>query len=504
MSRFLTFALALAVLVALFGLLSRAWFEVASGYLASDVLIFQTVGRGILNGLTPYVDLFETKPPGIFLLHALSWKLFDSQLLVKIAQAIALLGIPVLVTVPAINLIQDRPAPQRRILSLLSIVFGLLLALYAADQAGLGLVESLGAVFAIWYLVIFMGSHPSIGALRGWKRMVVLGLLLLCAVGLKEPFLLSILGGLILLDQPRVFEYSSIRVLGVSVIISAAIGIAALLLFGYFDAFFTVYLPHMLGYHVHQHDGSTFVRALELWRTFANMGAYSWWFAIGVTAVWIYVPIQSLATGYWLLAIRWFASSYLALLSIAVGGDFYGHHFIFALPFFVAVFWSVLRMLSERSYRIALPVIATFFVVAGIIDTQFSYAAEAKTWRSQESEFLSVAATIDTVMERCNWDRYLQMVPRGGGPYAYTKASPYGPVFIHYERFLGAAKEYQSAYIKALKETPFMLLIDLERSNLSDFAQRYVGVHFSEEPPKCVGQDFSQPEPYTLLFQQEK
>lgn len=32
----------------------------------SDGAIYYAMGRGIVNGLTPYIDLFETKPPGIF------------------------------------------------------------------------------------------------------------------------------------------------------------------------------------------------------------------------------------------------------------------------------------------------------------------------------------------------------------------------------------------------------------------------------------------------------
>lgn len=38
----------------------------------SDVLLYFAAGRGILNGLSPYIDIFETKPPGMFLLSALS------------------------------------------------------------------------------------------------------------------------------------------------------------------------------------------------------------------------------------------------------------------------------------------------------------------------------------------------------------------------------------------------------------------------------------------------
>ena len=43
----------------------------------SDTQLFWTIGRAILNGFTPYIHIYENKPPGIFLLSAASLRLFD-------------------------------------------------------------------------------------------------------------------------------------------------------------------------------------------------------------------------------------------------------------------------------------------------------------------------------------------------------------------------------------------------------------------------------------------
>ena len=67
--RWCLLTLGVAILVALGGLVAHVVFEL-SGVLHGDAMIFQTVGRGILNGIKPYSGLFETKPPGIFLMHA--------------------------------------------------------------------------------------------------------------------------------------------------------------------------------------------------------------------------------------------------------------------------------------------------------------------------------------------------------------------------------------------------------------------------------------------------
>lgn len=483
-----TTLLIIAILIAAAGLVSRAWYEASSGVLHGDTQIFQTVARGMLNGLTPYVDLFETKPPGIFLLHVVSLTLFGSQFFVKLLQAIVLLGIPILVVIPSVNFAQDRSAAQRRLISLTSILFGLLLALYTANQAGEGLAESYGAFFAIGYLVILIQSHPSRGALDGWKRILVLSMLMLLSVGIKEPFLLIILAGVILLQKKLLpsFVYP--------LCIAVVLGLVALLVLGIAVPFFQIYLPHMLGFHVLQHNGSTFFRALEVWRTFINMGAYSWWFALGVIIIWISLVYKSLVKGQRSKVIRWFVGSYLMFIAIAVGGDFYGHHFIFAVPVYAVLWWVGVRQ------GFAVWNAAPLFVLAALLNTQLSYAGQYTAWENRERELKQVATVVDSVMERCGWEKFLQMIPRGGGPYAYMDHSPYGPIFIHYSRFIGANTMYQNAYIRALNEAPVALVLDIEDSNFTEYTLQYVRSNFTDIAPKCAGEDYEDPLPFHLLF----
>ncbi len=462
----------------------------SSGVLHGDAQIFQTVARGILNGLTPYADLFETKPPGIFLLHALSLKLFGSQFLVKLLQAIVLLGIPVLVVVPSITFVQDRSNAQRRFISLVSILFGLVLALYTANQAGGGLTESYGVFFALLFFVTLIAKPKS-----SLVRSITLGVLLLICVGLKEPFLLIVFAGVVLLKKDLLTSFIY------PVIVAVLLGFIALLILGYAAPFFQIYLPHMLGYHVVQYKGSVLVYSLEIWRTFINIGAYSWWFALGIVMLWIGNGYQSLVINRWSL-VRWLVASYLMFIAIAIGGDFYGHHFVFAAPVYVVFWWMLLQ-----SYQKLNPVIISFavtLVVTAFVNTTVSYSSQKAVWKEYEEDMQSSAATVDRVLDRCGWEKYLQMIPRGGGPYAYTKKSPYGPIFVHYSRFIGANTMYQSSYISALKNTDVAFVLDIEDSNFTQYTLEYVRSNFTDKPPPCVGEDFVQPSPYSLLFRQSK
>lgn len=461
-----------AIAISVLGLLARCYYEL-SGVLYGDAMIFQTVGRGMLNGLKPYSGLFETKPPGIFLIHAASLWLFDSQLFVKILQVLALLVIPLMVFVPAVHFMAERSAKERQILTLTSMLFGLVISLYTANQAGMGLTESYGVAAVLLYLFFLLRPKPKI---------LLLGLLMLIAVGLKEPFVLIILSCVVLLKQNilRGFVYP--------LLVAIVLGLSILFVLGYLEPFFSVYLKHMFGFHVHQHTVALPIRALEIWRTFINMGAYSWWLAGSVTVLW--VSSFSRHT-----VIRLAIASYLFFLAIAVGGDFYGHHFIFAVPCYVVMFWLLLQ--KTESSRLWLKGFAILLVLS-VFQTQFFYGLDE--WRDTESEYKAAAAVIDSVMDACGYDRYIQMIARGGGPYAYTKHSPEGPIFVHYSRFIGGSPMYQAEYIKAVQEAPLAFVLDINESNFTDVAKEFIRGNFSDIAPECAGSDFAQPLPYQLLF----
>ena len=497
--------LACAVVFAFIGLLAAAWFGVSTGYLFGDAQIFQTVGRGILNGLKPWSGLFETKPPAVFLLSASSLKIFGNQTLVTVTQAVAILAMPFLVLIPAVEIAKDQQQTVRRFVALGSFLFGTILALYSANQAGFGLAESYGAALAMGYVAV-LGSSLRVG------RMSVLGIMMLAAIGFKEPFFFSMLAAAVLLMPSGNFPKTAATDVVLPVAIAAAIGVLALLALGWFQPFFHVYLPHMMGFHILQQDESIVRRTFDISRTWTNLATYSAFLAVAVALLWISFPCLAWAgsggrSAKIILTVRWIAASLLTLLAVGIGGDFYGHHFVFAVPLYAALLLAVLRLFIAAPSGV-FRIIATAFLLllsaASAFSTQISYADMALRWKSEEGDMKKVAELIDHAMDACGYERYLQQIARGGGPYAYTRHSPYGPVFIHYSRFIGASKEYQSAYISALQNAPLILMNTAEDSNLSPYALQYIGARYSEKAPPCAGADFHQPKPYVLLFRTSK
>ena len=68
---------AAAVAKGAYHLLSQAWFFYGGAF-SGDTKYYWAMGQGYLNGLELYTDIFDTKPPAIYLLGALSyWLLGD-------------------------------------------------------------------------------------------------------------------------------------------------------------------------------------------------------------------------------------------------------------------------------------------------------------------------------------------------------------------------------------------------------------------------------------------
>ncbi len=67
--------------------------QVSTFSFGRDQSIYAVVGDGILNGRMPYRDLWDFKPPGIFLVHALGQALFGKHMFsARLLEVVALLG----------------------------------------------------------------------------------------------------------------------------------------------------------------------------------------------------------------------------------------------------------------------------------------------------------------------------------------------------------------------------------------------------------------------------
>jgi len=429
------------VLYAFFEFCLRINYELSGIYQVWDAPIYYAVGRGIVNGIAPWGGLFDIKPPGIFLVSAISFKFFDSPVFTYYAQVFVLI-LTAAIPIAAYFLLSNYRSTLKFALSMLA---GLLLALYSAERSGEFQVESFGAAFAC--VAVFAMAMPNFEKRKIlWTSIVVIGMLGAC--GFKEPFLFPLFGiSLIFCKDIKDWFFRFVSPLAIAV----ALGFAILGVCGWLPDFL-----HYLEFMFSTRQDSSFSRALEFHRIYDDLNSFSRGFSIALLIL-LFLPFlkifQSVRTKtneeILLTKIVFFLiASFLSSYSVGLGGEFFEHHFVFALPFYMALFLLLLKKWDEGDFSVAkLGLLCVVFLVIGTIDLPYRFERNNRAFANhfhqnfdERTKYLNdnaknlkeAAAYLDSQMDEFGIDRYVFIGFHAPGTqiYGWTKHSPMGPYFI--------------------------------------------------------------------------
>jgi hypothetical protein len=469
----------------------------ASGAFNGDSPIYWAVGRGVANGYRMYDDLFDIKPPFIFLLSAASVRASGDLRIGHAAQGIVIAVLPLLCIVPW-ALVRRRQLERGRFLTGLLCVTGFAgaMSFYTGIHGGEFQTESFGVFFGIIYLGCILAARER----DGWFWPAVAAVPLFLAVFTKEPFALSCaLAGLVLCRSPR----DVLRLVVIPAIIGAALFWVALFAIGAAGGY-VEYLRFMTAART-QRFGSPFSRAMLIEMIAYNTWSFSPLFTVFLAAVWLWLLHRALRTDirdaadmglfaafllslaavsygiqsmrivpgveirwrpvqspFWLglgllgLAAAWrriirpwpdkatmsvrIGMVLMALLGIGymtgLSGEFVGHHFLFAVPVYTALVYvctDALAFSDLRRDRISAGALAGLIALAVLLPHQKTpYEERHAAWGAEAERDRALAAVIDSVLDRCNADRYLIVGEAGTNVFGYTRHSPLGPVFFQH------------------------------------------------------------------------
>lgn len=281
-------------LVFLYGgwlLATLVWFEIQPIHHGWDGLIYTAVGRAIVNGLVPYKDLFEFKPPGIFLMSASSLWLFDDIRLGNVLQGACYLGILFLLFTPLLSRLRLKHwklDTKDILLWLSSAVLGMMSIFYLAARAGQFQTESFGAVFAVAFLVTMMTERK-----LTMTRLLLAAFFLACSVGMKESFLPAIFASTLIFFPIR----ESHRKFFLPLLLAVCMGIAALYILGYLDVYLSIYLPETLIGRASFNQFPIWTLAFDASLALSNIWAFSPYFLIAISILWM-LSLVTMADGW--------------------------------------------------------------------------------------------------------------------------------------------------------------------------------------------------------------
>jgi hypothetical protein len=447
----------------------------AQAGITSDAELYFAMGRGWLNGLTFYRDLFETKPPLAFLLPALSLKVS--------ADATFYFGVQLVLLFLLAPLLAYRHG-------LVGFLFGITMAVEALHRSLGYQMEGFALLFATLPALIPPRPLLSAGAMG-------------MATMFKEPFLASAVLALALTNRKKILA---------TVIRALVFCLVVLSLTGCLKEYFSIYLPEIVGgrsadslvipnyasgdrYYI---PAPLWVRSLNILRLFTELPPLlatflficlvSWcalqanrttwtsitlsgatlaasivtmhlWFLIlsieaglqaqGQSMIWndplvvsLLVPAVALPL-VGVIAIagillwqpsRWAVVSTIVVALVgllvasslvAVGGNFESRHLIFAFPCLIAIGSYALGRLRLHP---AFVMLSALLLVNSFLLLSYDYpsaSADLARQKAHEDNLAREAKQLDQVMDSCRIGRYLLADVALQGLAAYTVHSPF-------------------------------------------------------------------------------
>ncbi len=495
------------VLITTYDLVLRMLYE-AGGPFTWDSPHYWAIGRGILNGLLPYRDLFETKPPGIFLLSAVSFRLFDSPILGHVIESLSIPLYPALLSWQAWHFSnkEKKSGYARQLCLLLAALSGTLIGLYVMERSGEFQVESFGALFSLLFLFV-IASEKRMSTLRTFLASIFL----LCAIGMKEPFVLTTFGGAMILCSDRPKRLISTFV--VPFLFAVAVGSAVMLSLGYWEPYFTIYLPELLGKEIL--DKGSMWSHFSAWQTvFHDLEGYAPGFGllIGVSMlVFVLRPFPKKASPFIILSrcCSLLFAVYLGITAVAMKGDFLNHHFAFAAPIYLALMMAI--NMNILKWKTANPIfrfcVSTFILLllwSSVLQPRYDYRGRLDLLRQDANAARQVAHKIDAILTTCDLQRYLFLGVNGPQPYGYTQHSPLGPIFFQIQPLLEPSRSYfRRTFLGNLSSTRLIVRSNNELSDLQPMVDEYIAKNFSRNPWPCAGVQQQKDTPgYEFLYRQ--
>jgi hypothetical protein len=416
-------------------------YELSGVFNAWDTNIFWAVGRGVANGIPPYAGLFEIKPPGIFVLSALSFYFFDSPILTHIAQVLVLLIIAI---IPLLAYILH--SKEKSIFGIASsTLLGILLALYCDERSGQVEVESFGAAFGALAILLMLSS------LEENKILKILGisLCIFISCGLKEPFLFPILGASFILSKNIKDWFLKFAL---PLLIAICLGVITLLSLGWMDGFLG-YLRYMTGTHVNALGSSPLERAIHFWKLFSDQNLYS--LSFGYLFASIFCALLWINRTKLLQILLLVVSLFFASFSVAIGGEYACHHFIFAVPFYVAIL--IKYNINSKSKINALLLVLLSLSILNLPDINWEERSQYFNHKKTTAKSVQITEYIDSVMEQTGIERFVNLCENTNIDVfiCYSseigKHSPQGPYFTMDYRFFKRIPGYADSVLNYAK-----------------------------------------------------
>lgn len=485
----------------LFGRLSYNLKEV---YTADHALYFG-VSKGLLAGLKPYRDMYENKPPMIFLLGAISFGLFKNYYLLNV---LCFLSILIICFVPLGFLIKKsintKPNPLIAVLvGIIALFVSIILGMYGDLRSGEAQVELFGASTSMLCLLLLMFIKPS---QKFYSPFIILvGVLFGITAMFKEPHAVLLFFLILLFVRKDTLLNRLVYPIGYALITILII----LLCSNCIDSYFTIYLKNMLGSHINNY-GSPWERMFDFRAIYNDLKNYSEYLPTLLIILFVSdVVVLSYRTVFGenleerithvthllILVLSMYVSSFI----IGLGGQYYNHHFAFGLPFYSTLLLvfinefpfektALFSEIKDNKIQWKKAVLTFLTIVFAYFSFSYSYNTianrdeyEPDVANIERTEFMKkFNAYVDDICDCLGEDRYLFIGFNGWHSYGYGNHLPYGPNFAQDGALFNDRNNYFcTTFLENLHKTNFIVSAYNNLGEIRNEVNEYIGEHFT-------------------------
>ncbi len=481
-----------------------------------DSPIYWAVGRGYLNGITPYNGLFETKPPGIFLISAFSLLLTNDVLIGNIINGICLIFMVIVPVIFCIIYYKNEKIPIRILILFLSLVIGSSIMFFTSLRSGKYQVESYGSGFASLYLLVIVLINTK--KVKWYSFSIILsGFFAMLSIMMKEPFLLIIIASSLLFIES--FEDLGYK-LFLPLVYGGIMGVIVMLVTNSLIPYCSIYLKHMLFSHVSTH-GPLVNRIFKFDKIISDLHNYNTYFHDLIFGLIVFYLIYNLCKLVKLEKIRFLkrfivlfnfakfaVAIILVIISVALGGQFYNHHYAFASPFYLALGLFFIKKIKDFSYvyiRYAILSFAALLCILNILYYSPAVISFPSDVLNYNKDIREQAHYVDMVLDELGVDQYLQLgFNQVNKFYGLTRHSPLGPVFFQDpNNFKDENSWFVKEFIKQLDKAEVIIIDKKYGYNvkvINTYTRLYIESNFTLTEPKEI-QDIDVPESFSIRYQ---
>ncbi len=493
-----------AILKGVYNLTAELSIQMAA-QLEPDAKIYVAGGRALLNGVHLYAELFENKPPLIFLLTAFSLVVTGTQTVAAAVQVFALAVLAAVFPIFFFHASRGLPSRHRFFRTMTGLLLGLCIARYTAVNAGYIQTESLGGIAGVIYLLLL--AIPE--CMSGVRRMMALGALLFIAGAMKEPIVLvTVVTSFLFIRDLQQFKVD----VAIPCAIAGVIGALLLITFGALGDYLRIYLPHMLLTHVEMR-GSPLARAFGIDRLVIDLWNFSPLLCLGliiIAAVLLWNAIAGRQRPLWMIVVYAVSVALITSFVVGLGGQYYPHHFIFALPFYAGLCfaWTIGDQDDvTQSWSSPALLLVVIFLSLGLLMQPLRRGIWTEPfWHGEmEAKHRDAAAQFDRMMDACAYDRYLAFGADTEDLWAYSLHTPYSAAFTTYRLDLTQTEQqFADMATEQFGQAPLIILHPSFRDRLSKMMGAELDAAFSPNAPACAASFMPLKDglgnPYIVLF----